>query len=196
MREGAWADFGATLCLLSNWIWQNVEMARRIQSTENPRTARTSHRGKATTHAQKVATMEPTRRSSRKVSAPSYYAAERESGNDRPRLTRAERAMRRASDGAGQVGNYLSARPNFKLKSMPVNRPAPLSASVGAMKHSERLPDGPPSKRKDKVLHFEKGYQHFTPNLTPREMLEGGIFGGGPFRCDGLIRATSHEHPR
>ncbi|CEH17883.1 hypothetical protein CBOM_04263 [Ceraceosorus bombacis] len=168
--------------LLASLGLNNVEMARRIQSTENPKTGRSSHRAKANGRSQKAAMIEPTRRSSRKVSAPAYYAAEREFSDERSTLTRAERAMRRASGGAGRNGESVSIRPNFKLKSLPVNRPGPSSSSTSVLKKAEQLPDGPPPKRKGKVIHFEKGYEHFTPNLTPREMLEGGMFGGGPFR--------------
>ncbi|PRP83860.1 hypothetical protein PROFUN_08891 [Planoprotostelium fungivorum] len=39
-----------------------------------------------------------------------------------------------------------------------------------------------PSREDTGILQFEKGYEHFTPNLTPEEMMRNGSFGGTFFR--------------
>lgn len=33
-----------------------------------------------------------------------------------------------------------------------------------------------------KALLFEEGYEHFKPNLTPKEMIRGGMQGGTAFK--------------
>lgn len=43
---------------------------------------------------------------------------------------------------------------------------------------------------------FEAGYGHFSPNVTPEEMLRGGAFGGTAFRCVGASASASTRSAR
>lgn len=81
-------------------------------------------------------------------------------------------------------------RPVYQLKKVAYER-----APAGSSTRDRDAPrvtrtDAPlPSREKGKramggkaALVFETGYTHFRPNLTPEEMLRGGMMGGGPFR--------------
>jgi hypothetical protein len=94
-------------------------------------------------------------------------------------VRRSNRAGLRNSQARAASPPSPAARPQHSLRRAPSPPPLVIRASAkraplptrGKSKYGGRAP-----------LRFEAGYERFAPNLTPAEMLAGGIFGGGPFR--------------
>lgn len=76
-----------------------------------------------------------------------------------------------------------------RLKRLPNPEP-PIEDTINGTGELERAQL--PQRDSSGNILFENNNRHFMPNLTPKEMLHGGIFGGTPFRCVEYYSNVAH----
>lgn len=119
----------------------------------------------------------PTRRSARASAAKDYnenkpLSAYRQDGANDPSSTSASRYLRNS----GSFSPEADSAPAWK-KIRQLSPPPPPVDFVDEASYGHPLPT-----MEDGYYHFEDGYEGFTPNLSPREILESGSFGGTYWR--------------
>lgn len=93
---------------------------------------------------------------------------------------------RGAASPGGEDNDDTTARfdmPRLKRLRNPLPPPARLDddeESLEPVRELER--EAPPRRDAHGNILFENNSRHFMPNVTPKEMLQGGIFGGTAFR--------------
>lgn len=94
------------------------------------------------------------------------------------------RSSGRESDDDDEEAETQSQRVPPTLKLQRLQNPRPPSASSGEEMEGEREYARAPLPTRDANgnILFENAQRHFMPNLTPEEMLKGGVFGGTAFR--------------
>jgi len=91
---------------------------------------------------------------------------------------RSLQAVTKPAQNAGDEMGHTKI-PHIGLRRLPVALP-PSRIALGTTSLSPAAKPGRDSVTTGGTLRFELAWSHFTPNLTPAEMLRAGVFGVSP----------------
>lgn len=115
--------------------------------------------------------IEPSRKSAR-LSAQSSISYDENDDNSR------RRGRRNLEDEDGGSKQDLYVMPKLKK----LRNPSPPTEPVDHQTEVYADAPSPPKRQSNGNIIFENNNRHFMPNVTPKEMIQGGIFGGTAFR--------------